>query len=340
MAVTELGPTRLKNIERSIRVYSLQIGNPAQAKPATEAKPPEPKMRSRLALLGAGIVALCIVIAGGAWHFVGANRSASVASTPSAEAAHLSIVVLPFTNLSGDPTQDLVSPTASLRTSPLIFLASAAPSSSRATRPLSSRARMPTPGRSARSLAFVTCWKVRCNATRTVFGSTHNSSTPRLAVISGQRFDKPLADLFDLQDEIVASLAGHNGGRVDHQRGSPWSRRQSRFDGSLFSGHGVVQTRGEILPMSLARAISLSGHWRLTPNVDAVVGMACADVQVATGCYVDGKAERLVPVESNLESSAVTVAKQRAGALLSGRVEGPDQAGGPKALRKVSGRWR
>ena len=69
MAVTDLGPTELKNIERSIRVYSLQVGIPAQAKPATEAKPVKPKQRSRLALLGAGIVAL-IVIAAVAWHFL------------------------------------------------------------------------------------------------------------------------------------------------------------------------------------------------------------------------------------------------------------------------------
>jgi adenylate cyclase len=97
MAVTDLGPTELKNIERSIRVYSLQVGVPAQAKPATEAKPAEPKKRSRLGLLGAGIVAF-IVIAAVAWYFLGANRPA--------QAAHLSIVVLPFTNLSGDPAQD------------------------------------------------------------------------------------------------------------------------------------------------------------------------------------------------------------------------------------------
>ena len=59
-------------------------------------------------LLGVGMVAL-IVIAGGAWYFLGANRPASVTShTPAtrAEAAHLSIVVLPFTNLSGDASQD------------------------------------------------------------------------------------------------------------------------------------------------------------------------------------------------------------------------------------------
>ena len=34
LAVTDLGPTQLKNIAEPIRVYSLQIGKPAQAKPA------------------------------------------------------------------------------------------------------------------------------------------------------------------------------------------------------------------------------------------------------------------------------------------------------------------
>ena len=97
MAGAELGQSELKNIERSIRVYSLQVGVPAQAKPATEAKPAEPKKRASLLPLIAGIVAL-IVIAAGAWYFLGANRPA--------QAAHLSIVVLPFANLSGDPAQD------------------------------------------------------------------------------------------------------------------------------------------------------------------------------------------------------------------------------------------
>jgi adenylate cyclase len=114
MAVTDLGPTQLKNIERSIRVYSLQVGVPAQAKPATEATPAEPKKRLALAPLTAGIATLLILIAAGAWYFL-ANRAALVTTTvpapvasnaAPAEAAHLSIVVLPFTNLSGDPAQD------------------------------------------------------------------------------------------------------------------------------------------------------------------------------------------------------------------------------------------
>jgi TolB-like protein/class 3 adenylate cyclase len=93
MAVADLGPTLLKNIERPIRVYSLQVGVPAQAKPITTAKPPEPKRTSRLALLAAGIAAL-IAVAAGAWHFLDANRSAAVAAP--------AIAVLPFDNLGGD----------------------------------------------------------------------------------------------------------------------------------------------------------------------------------------------------------------------------------------------
>src|SRR5271165_7048907 len=45
-------------------------------------------------------------IAGGAWWFLDTSRPASVAAKGPAEAARLSIVVLPFANLSGDPGQD------------------------------------------------------------------------------------------------------------------------------------------------------------------------------------------------------------------------------------------
>ena len=110
MAVTDLGPTQLKNIERPIRAYSLQVGVPAQAsrepaEPATPAARTPQKRRFGLAPLAAALAALLIVIAGGAWWFLNANRPASVV-TKAAQAAHLSIVVLPFTNLSGDPSQD------------------------------------------------------------------------------------------------------------------------------------------------------------------------------------------------------------------------------------------
>jgi adenylate cyclase len=109
LAVSDLGQTQLKNIAEPIRVYSLEVGVPAQAKPAEPATPaaatPQ-KRRFGVAPLAAALAALVILIAGGAWWFLDARSPASVAAKTPAEAAHLSIVVLPFANLSGDPGQD------------------------------------------------------------------------------------------------------------------------------------------------------------------------------------------------------------------------------------------
>jgi adenylate cyclase len=99
LAVSDLGATQLKNIAEPVHVYSVEVGKPALAKPI---KSVAPKKRSLFALIGAGIVAL-IIVAASAWYFSGTNRTATVGSN---KPVHLSIVVLPFTNLSGDPGQD------------------------------------------------------------------------------------------------------------------------------------------------------------------------------------------------------------------------------------------
>jgi TolB-like protein/Tfp pilus assembly protein PilF len=112
LTVSDLGPTQLKNIDRQIRAYSLQVGVPAKPKPAklvepvTPAAPTPQKRRFGLAPLAADLAALLIVIAGSAWWFLNANRPANVATKTPAEAACLSVVVLRFANLSGDPGQD------------------------------------------------------------------------------------------------------------------------------------------------------------------------------------------------------------------------------------------
>jgi adenylate cyclase len=116
LAVTDLGPTQLKNIAEPVRAYSLEVGVPARAKPATEAKPPKSKKRWALAQIILAIAALLVLVVAGAWYFLVANRTSIVATntpasivsnaTAPAEAAHLSIVVLPFANLSNDPSQD------------------------------------------------------------------------------------------------------------------------------------------------------------------------------------------------------------------------------------------
>ena len=45
LAVKDLGPTQLKNIAEPMRLYSVEVGVPAQPKPALEPNRPEPKNR-------------------------------------------------------------------------------------------------------------------------------------------------------------------------------------------------------------------------------------------------------------------------------------------------------
>jgi adenylate cyclase len=110
LKVTDLGATQLKNIAEPIRIYTLQVGVPAKpakpAEPVTPAAPTPQKRRFGLAGLVAALAALVVVVAGASWWLLNANRPASVATKTPAEAARLSIVVLPFANLSGDPAQD------------------------------------------------------------------------------------------------------------------------------------------------------------------------------------------------------------------------------------------
>ena len=94
-----------------------------------------------------------------------------------------------------------------------------------------------------------------------------------------ERFDKPLADLFDMQDEIVARLASALNAPARRRRGA--TRRtgpEPRLDGPLFSGFGVFN-KGRA-PANVARARSFFDR-ALTAdpdNVDALIGSARVDV--------------------------------------------------------------
>jgi adenylate cyclase len=211
MAVTDLGPTQLKNIERSIRVYSLQVGVPAQAKPATEANAAEPKKRSMLLPLIAGIV----VVVGGTWYFLAENRNhlaPVVATAPAPPApAHLSLVVLPFTNLSGDPAQDyfangvtenLTTDLARIRDSFVIARNTAFTFKGKAVdaREIGKElgVRYVLEGSVQRDQG-----RVRVNAQLIDAQSG--------AHLWADRFEEDVADLFKLQDEVVARLANSLG---------------------------------------------------------------------------------------------------------------------------------
>ena len=209
MAVADLGPTQLKNIERPIRVYSLQVGVPAQAKPATAAKPPEPKRGSRLALLAAGIAAL-IAVAAGAWQILGANRSTPIA-TPS-------VAVLPFDYLGGDEqasrladgmTEDVITDLG--RYKELMVIAR---NSTLAYKGKPVDARQVAKDLNVR---FVLTGSIQHQADQLRVTAGLIDATTGAEVWS-ERWDRPAQDLFSVQaevaDKVAASLAGGGGSNV------------------------------------------------------------------------------------------------------------------------------
>ena len=112
----DLGATQLKNIAEPVHAYSLEVGQPAQAKPAATVAAAKRRARpcaasARLAFAWpalAAALALALLAAGGfAWRAGYAPRfMAASVDDKLANAPRLSIVVLPFENLSGDKEQD------------------------------------------------------------------------------------------------------------------------------------------------------------------------------------------------------------------------------------------
>ena len=221
LAVSDLGPTQLKNIAEPVRVYSLAVGGPAQA----PTKAAIPKQRSIFVPLAAGIVAL-IVVAGGAWYFLAANRPATVTSNAPAaraEAAHLSIVVLPFRNLSGDPSQDyftdgitenLTTDLSRIRNSFVIARNTAFTFKGKNidAKEISKElgVRYVLEGSVQRDQN-----RVRVNA-QPIDGETG-------ADLWADRFEESITDLFKLQDQVVARLANTSGNelvKAEAQRGT------------------------------------------------------------------------------------------------------------------------
>jgi adenylate cyclase len=216
LKVSDLGLTQLKNIAERVRVYALEVGVQAHAKVATPSGPAQlsaasaPKRRSVLALSAVAIARL-LAAGAAAWHFAGANRSALIASTPPAEAAHLSIVVLPFTNLSGDPSQDYFADgiTENLATDLSRLSGSFVIARNTAFTFKGKNADAREIGKEL-GVRYVLEGSVQRDQNQ-VRVNAQLIDAESGGHLWAERFDKPLSNLFSMQDEIVASLASQLG---------------------------------------------------------------------------------------------------------------------------------
>jgi TolB-like protein len=266
LAVTDLGPTQLKNIAEPIRVYSLDVGKPAQPKPARTSAPEKP-------------------------------------APP-----RLSIVVLPFANIGGGAEQEpFVDGVTESLTTDLSRIRGAVVI--------------------ARNTAFTYKGKPldvktignELNVRYVLEGSVQRGGN-RMRVnvqlidaetgnhLWAERFDKPLADLFDMQDEIVARLAG----ALNAQLAAAEARRAEQApnpDSMDLYFQGSASLNKGWTPDNLAQARSFYDR-ALTAdpgNVDALVGSASADTVASALLFATDPVAALMAAEAKLTKALSSV---------------------------------
>ena len=270
LAVSDLGPTQLKNIAEPIRVYALDVGMPAVAKPVSTPVP---------------------------------EKSAS---------PRLSIVVLPFANIGVDPEQEyFVDGVTESLTTDLSRIRGAVVI--------------------GRNTAFTYKGKPidlkqigrELNVRYVLEGSVQRGGN-RLRVnvqlidaetgnhLWAERFDKPLADLFDMQDEIVARLAGALNteliaaeARRAEQSPNPDSIDLT-FQGWAWWNKGITTDNLAEARRLFERAAALD-----PANIMGLVGIASVNLAVATVFLPDDRAARIAAAEESL-TKALSLAPENA----------------------------
>ena len=296
LAVSDLGPTELKNIAEPMRLYSLQVGLPAQAKPA--------------------------------------------APLPQTSAPRLSIVVLPFTNMGGDPEQEYFvdGVTESLTTDLSRISGSLVIGRNTAFTYKGKAVDLKQVGNEL-GVRYVLEGSVQRG------GNRLRVNVQLIDAKSGkhlwaERFDKPLADLFDMQDEIVAHLANQLGTELvaAEARRSEWALQPDSMD--LYF-QGLASANRGLTPEYMAQARGFFERaLALDPgNIQALVGTAMVDSLVGGSFFVDDRAARFAAAEMTL-IKALSLARIMPWPITCWVSSKSLPTARVKALPNASGRWR
>jgi TolB-like protein len=277
MAVADLGPTQLKNIERPIRAYSLQVGELPQAPTPTPEKSPTPR---------------------------------------------LSLVVLPFANIGGGAEQDhfVDGVTESLTTDLSRIRGSFVIGRNTAFTYKGKAVDLKQIGREL-NVRYVLEGSVQRGGNRMrvnvqlIDAETGNH-------LWAERFDKPLADLFDMQDEVVARLAS----ALNAQLVAAEARRAEQtptpdsmdlyFQGQACLNKGRTPDNVAQAQSFFDRALSADPN-----NVDALIGSAWADTVQGAHLFVTDRLSAFAAAEAKLTKALSSVPDHAFGHGLLGFVD-------------------
>jgi TolB-like protein len=234
----------------------------------------------------------------------------------------LSMVVLPFANIGGDPeqehfvdgvTESLTTDLSRIRGAVVIARNTAFTYKGR---PLDAK----TIGREL-NVRYVLEGSVQRGANRMrvnvqlIDGETGNH-------LWAERFDKPLADLFDMQDEIVARLAG----ALNTQLVTAEARRAEHApnpDSIDLYFQGLAWLNKGMTPDNVAQARSFFDRALAADpdNVDALIGSAAADVVEGVLLFVTDPMANFAAAEPKLTKALSSVPDHALGHMWLGYVD-------------------
>jgi adenylate cyclase len=283
LAVTDLGPTQLKNIAEPVRAYSLQVGAPAVAKPAPQSQV-------------------------------------------------VSIAVLPFVNMSSDREQEYFSDgiTEDVITDLSRWKTIAVVSRNSSSRFKGQRVDIQAAGLELGARFLVEGSVRRLGERIRITAQLIDAQTGNQ--VWGERYDRPMADLFALQDEVVRTIVGTLIGRVyvtaaEHLRRRPpsnpaaydlamradwlaWDQPSTRAEAKRCFEQAIELDPGYGLPHSLL-AILLTLDWhrglgRSPEILDRAFALAKRGVELSDGESTSHAALGLLYLERRCFDLALT----------------------------------
>lgn len=302
----DLGAQSVKNIALPVRAFRVR---PQGADSVFRSGMVGTRKFRLLAALG--VIPFAVAVGSGSWWLTragwmpnGATARPPAAISPSEPARRLSLVVLPFANLGGDPIYDYLPDgitegltTDLSRAVPGSFIVARGTAFTYKGKPLD-------PSRIGRDLnvRYVISGSVIADATRVRVNAQLVDAETNVEVWA-ERFDKNRSALFEIQDQIVARLSRAAGLQVIdvEARRSERSASPTAID-FVMRGQAMINRPASRETIISARDLFQRALEYVSNNPDALAGVAMTYVfEVLNGYYAGGRDERLRNAEALIQ---------------------------------------
>ena len=275
-AFEDMGEQEVKNIAQPVRVYRVLLGTSA---PAAGAKKPTRARKPRNILVGAAAASILLTLVAGGWYLT--NPQFGAEQRHAAEVSRPSLAVLPFQNISGDQeqeyfadgiTDDLINDLSKI--SDLLVIARNTVFTYK-----NKAVKVMTVGDEL-GVRYVVEGSVRRVADR-VRINVHLAEAETGEQLWAERFDRPVQDVFAVQDEVVGRIV--TALAIELSEREKQSVTQSRGTKNLSAYEEFLKGREERSKFTFEASMAARAHF--TKAVELDPGFARAHSELANLFY-------------------------------------------------------